>query len=274
MARDPQAEAAAQWLHEQCGLRRNFSRLEPRPEGAGEAFAYEVQDGLLERRLQRLPDSVGGYKIGLTTPRMQKLCNGDHPISGVMFHRGIRHSMARAATLLPARTAPRVAISDFVHLGIESELAVCLARPLDARVRPVTRELVGKAVGEMAAAFELIEDRNADYKKVDWISMAAENSWHAGLVLGPSEKPRDVSDLPGVLAIDGKEVDKGSTKDVLGHPYDAVAWLANHLGGRGAGLEAGHWISTGSIATIRFAEVGKSYRFTIEGLPPVELKVV
>jgi len=103
--------------------------------------------------------------------------------------------------------------------------------------------------------------------------LAADNSWNAGLILGPTVTPDNIDDLKGTLVIDGTEVDSGSTRDVLGHPYDAVAWLAQHLRGRGMKIEPGHWISTGSIATTRFAEAGRHYRFTIEGLPPVDISV-
>lgn len=255
---DKVADSAAAWLHAEHEGRRAFRGIEPWPTAPSEAFAYAVQVGLLARRSAEASDTVAGYKIGLTTPRMQKLCNGDRPISGVMHARGIRQSPAH------------VAVGDFVHLGIESELAVRLARPLPAKGE-VTRADVASAVGDIAAAFELIEDRHADYSTLDWLWMAADNSWHAGLVLGPSMPLRDVADLTGVLEIDGVEVDRGSTRDVLGHPFDAVAWLANHLHARGMRIEPGHWISTGSIATIRFAELGRRYRFTIAGLPAVEL---
>lgn len=255
------ADASAAWLLAQHDERARFRGIEPWPAAPDEAFAYAVQDGWLARRLARQSDVVAGYKIGLTTPRMQKLCRGDRPISGVMFQSTVR------------RAPSRVRASEYVHLGIESELAVRISRPLPDGTRPITRADVAAAVGEMAVAFELIEDRHADYATLDWLWMAAENSWNAGLVLGPSVAPRDVADLTGVLTIDGAEVDRGSTRDVLGHPFDAVAWLADHLHARGKRIEPGHWISTGSIATIRFAEVGRIYRFTIAGLPPVELSV-
>jgi 2-keto-4-pentenoate hydratase len=257
----PSPDSTAAWLDEQHVDRRRFAPLQPWPEVPDETFAYAVQEGLLARRLQRTPGRVAGYKIGLTTPRMQTLCRGNQPISGVMYERSIRRS--------PAQVSP----GDWVHLGIESELAVRIARPLPAGSEAITRDDVAAAVDGMAAAFELIEDRHADYTTLDWLWMAADNSWHSGLVLGEVVSPRDVTDLPGVLTIDGGEVDRGSTRDVLGHPYDAVAWLANHLSGRGLRLESGQWVSTGSIATIRFAEPGRHYRFTIAGLPPVELTV-
>ena len=252
----------ATWLHAQHVDRARFKPLEPWPAQPDEAYAYAVQQGLLAARAPEGGELLAGYKIGLTTPRMQKLCRGDRPISGVMPGRGIR------------RNGAKVKGSDFVHLGVESELAVRLSRPLPAGPAPVTRADVAAVVLEIAAAFELIEDRNADYSTLDWLWMAADNSWHAGLVLGPAIDPRDVADLAGVLAIDGADVDRGSTRDVLGHPYDAVAWLANHLKARGKRIEPGYWISTGSIATIRFAEVGRKYRFTIAGLPPVEMEAV
>lgn len=252
----------AQRLHAQHTGRARFVPLQPWPESSDEAYAYAVQDGLLAARASAGSELIAGYKIGLTTPRMQRLCRGDRPISGVMAGRGIR------------RNGAKVKVADFIHLGVESELAVRLSRPLPSGRAPVTRHEVADAVLEIAAAFELIEDRNADYSTLDWLWMAADNSWHAGLVLGPAIDARDVGDLAGVLEIDGADVDRGSTRDVLGHPYDAVAWLANHLKVRGRRIEAGHWISTGSIATIRFAEPGRRYRFTIAGLPPVEFEAV
>lgn len=259
MSDDPSISAA--WLDGEHVARRRFAGIQPWPGRPDQAFAYAVQDGLLARRLARTPSPVAGYKIGLTTPRMQRLCRGDRPISGVMFASGLRHAPAR------------IALDDFVHLGIESELAVRVSHRLTGGPAPITRAEVAASIDAVAAAFELIEDRNADYTTLDWLWMAADNSWHGGLVLGPAAPLCDLSDLEGVLAIDGVEVDRGSTRDVLGHPLDAVAWLANHLGARGMHIEPGHWISTGSIATIRFAEHGRSYRFTVAGLPPVAITV-
>lgn len=252
-----QADVAAEWLYREHADRRAFRGIEPWPLDADEAYAYRVQDGLNALRAAGL-GAIAGYKIGLTTPRMQKLCRGDRPISGVMFASNMRRSPAT------------VRASDFVHLCFESELAVRLARPLPGKA---SRAEVSAAVAQVAAAFEFIEDRHADYGSLDWRAMAADNSWQAGLVLAPSIAPPDISNLTGVLEIDGDEVDRGSTADVLGHPYDAIAWLAGHLAERGRVLEAGHWISTGSIASLRFAEPGRSYRFTIAGLPPVDVRV-
>ena len=255
-----EADTAAGWLHDQHTSRCRFAGVEPWPAGVDEAYAYAVQDGLMRRRRDG-GAKIAGYKIGLTTPIMQKLCHGDRPISGVMPACGVRPAPALVRT------------REFVRLGIESELAVRIARPIPPSPAAITRADVAAVVTEIAAAFELIEDRCADYETLDWLWMAADNSWHAGLVLGRSVGVCDISDLAGTLSIDGKVDSNGSTRDVLGHPFDAVAWLANHLRARGSELASGQWISTGSIVPIRHARPGQRYSFSIAGLPPVELHV-
>ncbi len=257
----PLAQAAAQRLFDQHAAGAAFDGIAPAPDAPDEAFAYDVQAAYLALRTAAAPDKIGGYKIGLTTPRMQALCNGDRPISGVVF----------AGTILAAPAT--VSARAFVRLGIESELAVRIGSSLPAGGAPYTRADIANGITDIACAFELIEDRGADYASLNWMWLAADNSWNAGLILGQPVAPRPIDDLEGVLQIDGVAVDRGSTRDVLGHPYDAVAWLANHLASRGQELKPGQWVSTGSIANIQFAEPGRCYRFTIAGLPPVELAV-
>ena len=258
---DTEADTAARRLIAEHDARQPYRGVEPWPADAGEAYVYDVQDRLTALRLAR-SGRIAGYKIGLTTPVMQKLCHGDRPIAGAMFESGIRTSPAT------------IRASDFVRLGIESELAVRIGRPLPAGKGRLGRGDIAPCIAEIATAFELIEDRGADYATLDWRGMAADNSWHGGLVLAEAVPMRDIADLKGALEIDGKPAGEGSTRDVLGHPLEAVAWLAAHLAARGQRLEPGQWVSTGSIAPIRHATAGQRFRFIIAGLPPVEARVV
>ena len=257
------ADETAHWLLAQHDGRLGFQAVQFQPGGNDETFVYAVQDRLNGFRRER-GEVVAGYKIGLTTPVMQQLCHGDRPIAGVMFQRTIR--------VAPASVRAR----DYVRLGIECELALRLGTALPAS-GTVDRATVAASVARVAAAFELIEDLGADYATLDWRSMAADNGWHGGLVLGPDVAVDKVegldAGLDGRLEIDGHPSLMGSTRDVLGHPYDAVAWLANHLAGRGERLLAGQWISTGSIVPIRHAVPGQRFRFSIASLPAVEITV-
>ena len=144
----------------------------------------------------------------------------------------------------------------------------------EAAGAPYTRDSVAAAVEAVCAAIELVDDRAADYAATDIGSLVADNSWNEGVVLG--EFRRDWPDLGGVTARvlrDGEEIDRGSGADVLGHPFEPLTWLANHLAARGQGLRAGDIVSTGSIATTRFPDAPETCRFVVEGIGDVTLVV-
>src|SRR3989442_12326 len=66
---------------------------------------------------------------------------------------------------------------------------------------------------------------------------------------------------------------QGKTGDAMGHPFDAVAWLANLLNHRDRVLERGMVVMTGSSITTRFPAPGDRVRFVVEGLGEVALEV-
>ena len=48
------------------------------------------------------------------------------------------------------------------------------------------------------------------------------------------------------FSLNGRKVAEGSGAAVLGHPLEALAWLANDLSGHGIGLKAGQIVTTGT----------------------------
>jgi 2-keto-4-pentenoate hydratase len=230
------------------------------PEGrAGDlAFGYATQEALLPL----IGGAVVGWKIGLTTPRMQQMCGVDEPIVGAILAGRVLGSPARAAA------------GDHVRLGLESEMALRIGRPIPA---DAGAEAALACVDAISAAFELIEDWGADYARLSAATLVADNAWNAGLVTGPARAADRYGALAGkrgVLFRNGEPQDEGSSSDVLGDPAVALAWVARHLAERGRPLTPGQWVSTGSIVPTRFAEPGHTWRFELEGLDPVELVVV
>jgi 2-oxo-3-hexenedioate decarboxylase/2-keto-4-pentenoate hydratase len=59
----------------------------------------------------------------------------------------------------------------------------------------------------------------------------------------------------------------------MGHPLDALAWLANNLAGRGLGLWRGDVVITGSLVTSKFPKAGDRIRWDAGGLGTVELAI-
>jgi 2-keto-4-pentenoate hydratase len=222
------------------------------------AAAYQVQKVYVGEILGS--DRIAGYKIGLTSKRMQTMCGIDHPISGAVFGRRVM------------KGGVKLGMADFHHLGLEFEICARLGRDLPLRTTAYTRDEVATGVDGVCAAIELVDDRKADYAVLDCRSLVADNSWNAGVVLGPFVAPPSALDaVVGVAYQDGVEIGRGKGADALGHPFEPLAWLANHLAGQGEGLKKGDIVMTGSIVTTRFPEAAFSYRFDVTGLGSVEV---
>jgi 2-oxo-3-hexenedioate decarboxylase/2-keto-4-pentenoate hydratase len=156
---------------------------------------------------------------------------------------------------------------------LEFEIAVRLKRDLVPQGAPSLVE-VAAAVEAVCPAIEIIDDRRADYRALDVLSLIADNSWNAGIVLGDFVPAwPDLATIVGEVFVDGTALDRGKGGDVLGHPFHPVAWLAGHLAAQGGGLRAGDVVMTGSIVTTKFPARPTSYRFDLEGLGSVAATV-
>lgn len=228
--------------------------------------AYATQDalhGLFESSL----GPMVGYKVALTTRVMQQMVGFDEPIPGAVFESTVHTS------------GTRIAAADFNHLGMECELALHLAETLPAAQAPFDRNRVADAVCDVMAAFELVDDRSVDYRQFadNVLSFVADNAWNAGVVLGPAVsnwQGIDLASLTGTLTVNGNTAGTGEGRDVMGHPLDALAWLANNLAGRGHDLPAGALVMTGSIIATRFVNPGEQLEFELGSLPTVSVEIV
>ena len=75
------------------------------------------------------------------------------------------------------------------------------------------------------------------------------------------------------MTINEQEAGRGYGRDVLGHPLEALTWLANELAGRGRRLSAGMVVMTGSIVSTKFLNPGDEARFAVDGLGEINLSV-
>ena len=238
-----------------------FHNLGPESGVSDLASAYAVQREYVAL-MRPAQGAVAGYKIGLTSQRMQQMCKIDQPIGGVVFASRVEKS------------GVGLKASDYGRLGVEFEVGVRLARDLPAMGKPYDSEAVARAVDGVCAAVEVVDDRNADYSSLDVLSLIADNSWNAGAILDDFRKPwPDLAAAKGVLFIDGKETDSGHGRDVLGHPFVPLAWLANRLIADGSSLKAGDIVLTGSLVTTKFPKTSGRYRYELAGIGAVDFSV-
>lgn len=258
-------ERAAAHLAEAHQRRERFSPLpgELAPRNSEEAYA--IQDAFVALRSDRL-GPIAGYKIALSSEEMRRFVGVDTPQAGVLLRSGIRRSPARLRA------------SDYVRVLVEFEVGVEMSDDLPVADAPFTRERVMQAIGAVMPAIEIADDRNADYSLLSRhpLELIADNSWNEGAVLGDPVRDwrgLDLSQVLGRATINGALVGEGRGAAAMGHPFDAVAWVANHLATLGRGLLRGEVVITGSVITSKFVKAGDRVHFSLSGVGSSELTV-
>jgi 2-keto-4-pentenoate hydratase len=119
------------------------------------------------------------------------------------------------------------------------------------------------------------------------MQLLADNTWNEGAVLGEwipfyqvwpdmSATPKAddaLGELKGEAFINGASVGFGYAHDLMGHPLNAIAWLANEANDRGTYLKAGDIAMLGSLVTSKFPNKRDHLRFELEGFKPIHLHV-
>ena len=228
---------------------------------ATEADAYAIQVRLAH--LREPGRAVSGYKIGCTTPVMQAFLAIDRPCAGML--------VADAMFDSPAE----VAHAAFRRVGVECEIAVRLGRDLPASGCPYHLETVAPAVDAAMAAIELVDDRYLDYRSLDAWSLVADDFFQAGAILGPRVTSLPVLEsVVGRMTINGSAVGQGTGTHVMGHPLNALAWLADTVARHGDGLKAGQIVLTGSVVETHWPEQGDTVVAAIDGLGEARVRFV
>lgn len=226
---------------------------------------YALQDELNRQLVAAGMGDLVGHKIGCTTPVMQAFLNIKQPCAGRIFKRTVM------------RRRGRVPHHGFVRIGVECEIAVRLRADLPSRATPYVRADVEPAVGEVMAAIELVDDRYRDYRALGVATLIADDFFNAGCVLGEPVRDwqhLDLASLTGRMHINDVEVGAGNGALVMGHPLNALVWLANaQYEHRLAGLKAGEFVMLGSVVETKWLNTGDCVRITIDRLGEVSLDI-
>lgn len=217
---------------------------------------YEVQQ-LVHAKTSAERRQVG-RKIGLTSPAVQRQMGVDTPDFGVLF-----------ADMAFGDSEP-VPMERLIQPRVEAEVAFVLGRDLPDR--PVTTAEVLRATDFVVAAIEIVDSRVENWD-ISIFDTVADNASSGLFVVGGSPRSlRDIDDLRASamsLTCDGVELSAGTGSACLGHPVNAVVWLANAVAERDVPLRAGEVILSGSLGPLVPVEPGKTYETTIEGLGSV-----
>src|SRR5208283_4886134 len=205
--------------------------------------AYRVQLGILARRSAGGARRIG-WKVALTSKPTQEQFNFHEPAFGYVleqFPSGHR---------FPA---------DMIRPGCEPEICVRLARPIAAGA---DAEAVRAAIEVCYPALEIVELRR------DLALSLADNVAQKAVVLGAPVRMADMPDLGGIetrVRVNGVEGAVGLGAAVLGHPLNAIIWLAGKLPEYGQALRAGDLIMTGSFTRMLPLAAGDQVQAAFSG---------
>ena len=254
--------AAAQIIATARRNRTPLAALPPDLVPSDEAEGYQIQRAVHDLLLPQT-GSLVGYKIGCTSAVMQQYLDIPHPCGGGVFAKGVHDSGAK------------LRYGDYVRVGVECEIAVRLARNVVPSEAPFTAEWMMEAVEAYHPAIEIVDDRYVKWETMGAPTLVADDFFAAGCVLGKAvarTRAPDLLTVKGRAIVNGKEAGRGTGADVLGHPHNALAWLANHLAEEGKGLHAGQIVLTGSLVKTVWLDAGDSVKMELDGLGTVEAK--
>lgn len=263
MTGDRLAEAAGIIAARRLG-RTRLEALPPDIAPRDEAEAYRVQEHVHDHLAASGYGPRIGYKVACTTKVMQDYLGILSPCSAGLFAAG-RHD--RRAALDAGR---------YARIGVECEIAVLIGRDLAPEAAPFTREAVAAALAAAMPAIEIVDDRYVDWRTTPAPTLIADDFFSAGSVLGDPVSPSVLADparLVGVTVIDGVEAGRGTGADVLGHPLNALVWLADHLAARRRTLREGEVVLLGSLVETKWLARGNRADVSIAGLGSVALSV-
>jgi 2-keto-4-pentenoate hydratase len=221
---------------------------------------FKIQE-LNSKHAVKNGDRLVGYKLGNIAKVMQVAFGLDHPDYGFLH---------ASSFIYEGTTLSR---DKFIKPYVELEPAFVLKSGLKGP--NITVADVINAIDYAIPAIEVIDSRVKNWA-IGLPDTLADNGSTGAIILGGT--PRKLTDLTltntrGFLKHNGKDLISGNTKNVLGNPISAVAWLVNRLSEYGIEFETGQVIMPGSCLEAIPMELGQ-WSCTFEGWGTIDFEVV
>lgn len=251
-----QRDAAADALYRASQTGQPIAPLRDRFPGISVDDAYAVQAINIARQVGQ-GRRIVGRKIGLTSAAVQRQLGVDEPDFGTLLDD------------MSFGDGQAIPMSRLHQPKIEAEIGFVLGRDLDM-AQPAHHEVL-QAVDYVIPALEVVGSRIADWN-IKLADTVADNASCGVYVLGSTPvSPRGLDlGLTGMsLSRRGEPVSTGAGAACLGHPLNAVVWLARTMSRLGQPLRAGELILSGALGPMVAVQAGDVFECQINGLGSV-----
>ena len=215
--------------------------------------AYQIQRHMLAPRIAS-GVRVVGKKIGATSEPVQKAVGIDQPDFGLL----LEDCAFEAGDTIPYER--------LIQPRAEGEIAFFLGDELKGP--GITADRVLAATQYVSPCLEIVDSRVRDWQ-IQIVDTIADNASCGVFILGKTKVDPSGLDLAAcrmAISINGEEATCGFGSASLGHPANAVAWLANKLAELGETLTVGEPILSGSLGALIELHPGDHVDLTIDGL--------
>ncbi len=222
----------------------------------------------LQQRLAGQAGRLAGYKAGLTNPAVQKRFNTDQPVWGALYTDMLLGNFASVDAAFGARPL------------YEADL---LVRVKDAAIN--NAKTPAEVLASVDQVIPFIELPDLMVQSPPQLNGAGISAINVGARMGVRGSPLMVPADPAARAqlldqlrdmnvrlVDGNDAPLGGGKgsDVLGHPLNAVVWLAGALKANGLSMKPGQLISLGSFSALLPPKAGLKATVHYDGVPGLQ----
>lgn len=219
-------------------------------------------EAVADRAAALLGWDVVGWKLGCTSLEAQEILASPGPFAGRMYA-----PKAFTDGVLPADALQRPLA--------ECEFGFIIGADVQPDGRTWSVADVRATVEAIAPTIEFVDSRFEDFAGAGYLNHTADHGANGGFIHGTPVAVADVGDLATTTVTvtkNGEFEREGTGAAVMDDPWNAMAWLYEHLGRRGIGLAAGSFVSSGTCTGVCAVEVGDVVTAAFDGLGSVSVE--
>jgi len=220
--------------------------------------AYAIQFASMRRRFERGQRMIG-LKMGFTSKAKMEQMGVHDMIWGILTDDMLIDNKG---------TTP---FKKYIHPRAEPELCFKVKKTID---KQLSQSDFAEYISGVAPAIEIIDSRYENFK-FSLEDVIADNCSSTGLILGdfhPIDK--SIADLKIDLLINNEVKQTGSTKAILGDPWESLIAATRLAAQYKWTIPAGSYIMAGAATSAEFIHPGQKISIKVEELGEVEFEVV
>ena len=219
---------------------------------------YEIQNDIFQHFSKKY--LYYGWKIGCTTPVMQKYLNIPSPCLG------------RVMTMNVIENDTILKFDEFVHPGVECEIAVILS---DDYVYSQKNNKLDEIVERVVPSIEIVDNRWENYHNEKTSLLIADDFFASSIVFGKGSKKinlKKLKNIRGGMKVNEQNIGKGIGSDILEDPINALKWFLNFNFSENNYPKAGDLISLGSLVQTYWVKKNDTIEIEIEEIGNAKVK--